>query len=111
MTVEAAIALAGLVVVIALCVGAVLAASTQIRIVDAAREAARLAARGDSANAISAAGRLAPAGARIDVRAEGDSVIAVVSARPALFPVDLRAEAVAAREPGVTARTSTGGSR
>ncbi|MFI2562521.1 TadE family type IV pilus minor pilin, partial [Nocardia farcinica] len=46
-TVEAAIALAAIMVVIVVCVGALLAASTQVRCVDAAREAARLEARGD----------------------------------------------------------------
>ncbi|NEW58155.1 pilus assembly protein TadE, partial [Nocardia cyriacigeorgica] len=50
-TVEAAIALAAIVVAVVLCIGALLAASTQVRCIDAAREAARLAARGDSVNA------------------------------------------------------------
>ncbi|GAA5048003.1 TadE family type IV pilus minor pilin [Nocardia callitridis] len=101
MTVEAAIALAAVVVVVVLCVGALLAASTQVRCVDAAREAARLAARGDDARASSAAARIAPPGAGVGVRVEGDHVVARVSAHSPLLPLlVLRAEAIAAREPG-----------
>jgi hypothetical protein len=101
-TVEAAIAFAAIVVAVVLCLGALLAASTQVRCVDAAREAARLTARGDQSNAMSAAERIAPPAADIAVRNEGDRVIAVVTARSALLPLlDLRAEAVAVLEPGV----------
>jgi hypothetical protein len=101
-TVEAAIALAAIVLGVVLCLGALLAASTQVRCVDAAREAARLAARGDQSNAVAAARRVAPPAADITVRAEGDHVVAVVSARSALLPLlVLRADAVAVREPGV----------
>jgi Flp pilus assembly protein TadG len=46
-TVEAAIAIAALVVVLVLCLAGVSAVLMQVRCVDAAREAARLAARGD----------------------------------------------------------------
>ncbi|MFI7664460.1 TadE family type IV pilus minor pilin [Nocardia sp. NPDC049526] len=101
MTVEAAIALAAIVFAVVLCVGALLAASTQVRCVDAAREAARLAARGDQANAVPAARRVAPPTADISLRTEGDRVVAAVSARAPLLPLlVLRAEAVATREPG-----------
>ncbi|MGW4774687.1 TadE family type IV pilus minor pilin [Nocardia sp. NPDC004278] len=101
MTVEAAIALAAIVVAVVLCVGALLAAATQVRCVDAAREAARLAARGDQANAVSAARRVAPPAADISLRSEGDRVVATVSGRSPLLPLlMLRAEAVASREPG-----------
>ncbi|MFC9892923.1 TadE family type IV pilus minor pilin [Nocardia sp. NPDC127579] len=101
-TVEAAIALSAVMVAVALCFGALLAASTQVRCVDAAREAARLAARGDHDNALSFARRVAPPGADITLRTEGDHVTAVVSIRPPLLPLVLRAAATAAREPGVT---------
>jgi hypothetical protein len=97
--VEAAIALAALVVVVTLCVGAVLAVTAQVRCVDAAREAARLAARGDGGSAESAASRVAPSGARIEVREEAGYVIARVSVDAALLPgLDVSAEAVAAVE-------------
>lgn len=102
-TVEAAIALGALAAAAVLCVGAVLAMVTQVRCVDAAREAARLAARGDEEGAVPAARRVAPPEAGISLRYEADRVIAVVSADTPLLPVlELRAEAVAVREPGVT---------
>ncbi|MGW1743185.1 TadE family type IV pilus minor pilin [Nocardia sp. NPDC001965] len=99
-TVEAAIALGAIAVTAALCVGAVFAAVTQVRCVDAAREAARLAARGDRAVAVDAARRVAPDGAEISLRDEGDRVIALVSSDTPLLPLlELRAEAVAVKEP------------
>ncbi len=99
MTVEAAIALAALIIVVVLCLGALSAAAAQVRCVDAAREAARLAAR--DADARSAALRVAPPGADVSIRTEGDHVIVVVSARVPILPVlTLHAEAIAVREPG-----------
>ncbi|WP_330153833.1 TadE family type IV pilus minor pilin [Rhodococcus chondri] len=99
-TVEAALALATLVSVLVLCLGAVLSISHQVRCQDAAREAARLVARGDDARAVEVAAAIAPAEARIAVRMEGDLVVATVTADGPLLPmVTLRAEAVAAREP------------
>src|SRR5690606_1073383 len=100
-TVEAAIGVAAIVVAVALCLGAVLAASAQVRCVDAAREAARLAARGDSARARTAAERVAPPEAEIAIRQEGELIVAEVSARTPLLPVRLRAGGGAVREPGV----------
>ncbi|WP_454194701.1 TadE family type IV pilus minor pilin [Nocardia sp. Marseille-Q1738] len=103
MTVEAALALTAVVATVVLCLGALLAASTQVRCVDAAREAARLAARGDHGNAVPAAQRIAPPSADIALRTEGTRVVAVVSARTPLLPLlTLRAAAVATLEPGVT---------
>lgn len=100
-TVEAAIALAAIVAGTVLCVGALLAASVQVGCVDAAREAARLTARGDSA-AVPTARRVAPPGAEIVVHTDGDLITATVHARAPLLPLlKLRAQAVAAREPGV----------
>ncbi|AVH21186.1 pilus assembly protein TadE [Nocardia cyriacigeorgica] len=100
-TVEAAIALAALVVAVVACIGALLAASTQVRCVDAAREAARLTARGDVANAVPAARAIAPPGADISVRLEGSRILAIVTAGTPLLPLlELRAEAVATPEPG-----------
>lgn len=99
-TVEAAIALATLIFVVVCAVGAILAVGQQVRCVDAAREAARLAALGDTAQAEEVAARVAPAGSSISVRIEGDTVVAEVRADSALLPlVTLRATAVAALEP------------
>ncbi|MFI6167613.1 TadE family type IV pilus minor pilin [Nocardia sp. NPDC051052] len=103
MTVEAAIALATLIVAVVLCIGALLAASTQVRCVDAAREAARLSARGDEANAISAARRVAPPASDISVQTEGSHIIARVTTHTPLLPLlTLHADAIASREPGTT---------
>ncbi|UGT40145.1 pilus assembly protein TadE [Nocardia yamanashiensis] len=101
-TVEGAIALAALVTVLVLCVGALLTASAQVRCVDAAREAARLTARGETERAVVIAKRVAPPGATVGVRADGELVVATVSVSAPMLPITLRAEAVAAREPGVS---------
>ncbi|AVP66975.1 TadE family type IV pilus minor pilin [Prescottella equi] len=99
-TVEAAIAIASIVTVVVLCIGAIVAVSTQVRCIDAAREAARLAARGDRPNAAVAAGRVAPHGAEIEIRDDGAFVVATVRARATLLPVvELSAESVAVKEP------------
>ncbi len=72
----------------------------QVRCVDAAREAARLAARGDERFAVDAARRVAPAGARIDVRRGGGFVAATVVVDAPLLPrLAIAARAVAAVEP------------
>lgn len=99
-TVEAALALAGLIVVVVCCVGAILAVGQQVRCIDAAREAARLAARGDTARAQEVAARVAPSGASITVRVDGDTTVATVRSESGLIPlVSLGATAVAATEP------------
>ncbi|UTT49014.1 MULTISPECIES: TadE family type IV pilus minor pilin [Rhodococcus] len=99
-TVEAALAVASLVTVLVLCLGAVLGIAYQVRCHDAAREAARLAARGDQARAVDVATRVAPPDARVAVREEGDLIVAVVTAESPLLPLlTLTAEAVAVREP------------
>jgi hypothetical protein len=99
--VEAALAVASLVTVLVLAVGALAAMVTQVRCVDSAREAARLAARGDDRGAVDAAARLGPDGSVLQVHRDGGFVIAHVSARAPLLPgLVLDAEAVAAVEPG-----------
>ena len=84
--------------------------AAQIRVVDAAREAARAAARGESVDEAVASGlRVAPRGSRVDVSFAGDRVRASVVGRVAspggmfdLLPaVSVRAEAVAALEGAV----------
>lgn len=97
---EAALAIAALVVVLALCLAGVAAVSMQVRCVDAAREAARLAARGDESSAVDAARSIAPDGSRIQVRREGDFIVATVIVHSKLLPtLDISAKAVAAAEP------------
>lgn len=84
-TLEAALALASLVAVVVLCAAGLTAVVLQIRCVDAAREAARLAARGDTA-AVGGAHRLAPAGSAIELRRDGAYLRARVSGRSPLLP-------------------------
>ena len=75
----------------------------QVRCADAAREAARLAGRGDEAAAAGAVAALAPDGADLALGGTGDFVTATVTsgAVGGLLPgVTLRATATAAREPG-----------
>ncbi len=93
-------AIAGLVVVMVLCLGGITAVSAQVRCVDAAREAARLAARGDDRSALEAARTVAPAGAVVQTRRDGAFVVASVSTRSALLPgITIAAKALAAIEP------------
>jgi len=84
-------------------------AATQVRVVDAARETARAAARDDGAGSAAALGRrVAPTGARISVRDDGQTVVVRVRSTVhgpqgllGFLPgVDVDAEAVAAKEPG-----------
>jgi hypothetical protein len=101
-TVEAAIAVASIVAVVVLCVGAITAATLHVRCVDSAREAARLAARGDRESAVSTAAKVAPGGADVEIRTEGEFIVATVRVRSPLLPlVNISAEAVAALEPTV----------
>jgi Flp pilus assembly protein TadG len=101
-TVEAALALCSLVLVLALVLAAVSAVAAQLRCVDAAREAARLTARGEHDRAKQLARRIAPPGAVVTVTVRGDEVTARVSANPVagLLPgLDVAAEAAALMEP------------
>jgi predicted ABC-type ATPase len=82
------------------CLAAISLVPLQVRCVDAAREAARLAARGDERSAVDAARRIAPPAARVSVRRDGDFVVATVVAHSNLLPsFDVAAEAVSAVEP------------
>ncbi|MBT0567131.1 pilus assembly protein TadE [Williamsia sp. CHRR-6] len=99
-TVEAAFAIAAIVAVLVLGVGSVLAVGTHIRCIDAAREAARIAAQGDSAGASNAGRSVAPAGAGVDISVRGDrAVVSVRASSPMLPGVDLGATATAVIEP------------
>jgi len=97
--VEAAFAIAALVVVLILCVSGLTAVSMQVRCVDAAREAARLAARGDDGSASGAAQGIAPDGAAVQLRRDGEFVVARVTAKSPMLPgITIAAEVVAAAE-------------
>ncbi len=95
-------ALAVLAVVLVACLAGVACVIAQVRCADAAREAARLAGRGDEDGAAAAVAALAPDGASLSLGATGELVSAtvVVDAVGGLLPgVTIRASASAAREP------------
>lgn len=79
-TAELAACLPVLVLVLAVAVTAVSAVAARVRVLDAAREAARVAARGDSTAAVRVAHDVAP-GARLVLSRDGPLVVAVVRAR------------------------------
>lgn len=100
-TVEAAVALCCLAVFLAVAVACVVAITASIRCIDAARELARLAARGEPERGHLVAAALAPDGARITLDEDGDLIVAEVSTEFAgPLPVRVGGRAVAAREPG-----------
>lgn len=82
MTAEMAMALPALAVILALAIWLVAAAAAQIRVIDAARDGARAAARGETdVVALAAARAAAPPGADVTVAREGDHIVVVVRAR------------------------------
>jgi Flp pilus assembly protein TadG len=110
-TVEAAIALSSLVVVLGLILAGVAAVAGQLQCTDAAREAARLVTRGQRQLAEEAVRNIAPSGSRLAVRGEGDTVTVEVFAEPlgGLLPgLELRAEAYGVLEPGEGAGSEEG---
>ena len=97
---EAAFGVATLVAVLVLCLAGITAVSAQVRCVDAAREAARLAARGDERSAMDAARSVAPTGAGVQIRRDGGFVVATVTAQSNLLrALHISATGVAAVEP------------
>jgi Flp pilus assembly protein TadG len=105
-TAETAVVLPVLLLVLAGAVAAVTMVGAQLRCVDAAREGARAAARGEPVAVVTAlVDRAAPEGAVTTVSLGSDEVRVTVSVRvAALGPVPLHvtvsAAAVALREPG-----------
>jgi hypothetical protein len=112
-TVETAVLLPVLVVLMLLMVWGVLVAAAQLRCIDAARVAARAAARGD-ADPVGQARRVAPPGAAVEVVESPDTVRVLVEARcpgigrlASAMSLKVSAVAVAANE---TAEVAAGGS-
>jgi Flp pilus assembly protein TadG len=107
-TAETAAVLPVLALLLAFGLWAVAAVGAQIRCGDAAREAARAAARGESpAQVRSTAARTGPARARLSVSEGGGLVTASVSTRVGplhgwLPSLTVSGTATAAREPGTT---------
>ena len=108
-TAETAVLLPVLFVVLAACVGVLVCVAAQLKCVDAARAAARAAARGDGPAVVQDVGRrLAPPGASVRLSGgDGDTVRVSVRAevRPfgdvlrVLPAVEVGGSATAAREP------------
>lgn len=108
-TVEAAIALGAFVAVLALALGAISAAIDQLRCIDAAWEAARLVARGESGSARAVAEQIAPTSAYVAIKIEGETIQVDVRAEPVngLLPgLQLHGAAYAIAEPGVAEDSS-----
>jgi hypothetical protein len=100
-TVEAALALCALTVFLALTLGALTAVAQSLRCADAARELARLAARGEPDRGRAVAAQLAPSGASLDLADDGETVVATVSARLVrTLPLTVGGRSVAAVESG-----------
>ncbi|GAB3443124.1 TadE family type IV pilus minor pilin [Actinophytocola sediminis] len=101
-TVEAGMVFAGFVLVLALCLSSIAAAMDQLKCTDAAREAARLTARGEQDKAVSTARQIAPDDAVVRISTTGDKIHVSVTAAPAsgLIPgLELSADAYAIAEP------------
>ncbi len=89
-----------MVFVLVLCLTGLSAVSMQVRRVDAAREAARLAARGDERSAVDVARRVAPGGAQVQLRHDGEVVVATVTVRSRVLPaLAIAATGISAAEP------------
>ncbi|WP_246004763.1 TadE family type IV pilus minor pilin [Nocardioides marmorisolisilvae] len=107
-TAETATVIPVLVVLAAVLAWMVAFGVAQARVVDAARETARALARGDDAETSSRLGRqIAPDGAQIVVREEQGALVVTVTAEMrgpggllGFLGRPVRAEAVAAQEPG-----------
>jgi Flp pilus assembly protein TadG len=108
-TAETAVVLPVLLLVLAGAVAAVTVVGAQLRCVDAAREGARAAARGEDVATVRALVlRAAPDGMTVSVTRDGEGVAVGVSGRiavlgPVPLDVEVSAEAVARLEPAATA--------
>lgn len=100
-TVEAALALCSLVLVLALAIGTVAVTSARLRCLDAARETARLVARGEPERGREVGEAIAPTSARVEVKVVGDEVMVdVVSDAAGLPGLTITGRAVGVLEPG-----------
>jgi hypothetical protein len=91
---EFAVALPAVALVLLLGIGALAAGARQVRLEDAAADAARLAARGESWSRVEAtiAAAVAGGGARVETR---DDLVCVIASAPALLAIRLSATSCA----------------
>lgn len=110
MTIEAALALCSLVLVLALALSGLAAVAAQLRCQDAAREAARLVARGETERARRVAASIAPGGARVDIQVSGDEItVGVVGPGVGSLPgLVVSGRAVGVLEPGAVVGPAAG---
>jgi hypothetical protein len=85
-TAEFAVGLPAVVVVLALCLGGIQTVGQQLRLMDAAADAARLVARGDGEDAARGHVGRAVGAASFAVSTDGDFRCVRLSARPAFLP-------------------------
>jgi hypothetical protein len=110
-TIEAAVALCAFVTVLAMVLAGVSMVLDQIRCIDAAREAARLVARGEQDRAADAVRRIGPPRATRSITTSGDAITVVVTdpAGGSMLPgVHVHGEAYAVREPDDPDPTTSG---
>lgn len=99
-TVESAIAIGSITAVLVLALAGLMAVAAQVQCLDAAREAARLVARGETGRAAAVAVAVAPSGAQVEVTTGADLVTVRVTASARLLPgLELSGVAVAVPEP------------
>ncbi|GAB3370314.1 TadE family type IV pilus minor pilin [Amycolatopsis echigonensis] len=98
-TVEAALSLGALTAVLAILLAGTSAIAGHLRCLDAAREAARLTAAGQSGAADAVVQTIAPRGAHLAIHRAGDGITAEVTT-DALSALHLSATAYAIVEPG-----------
>jgi Flp pilus assembly protein TadG len=109
-TIEAAVALCAFVTVLAMALAGVSMVLDQIRCTDAAREAARLVARGEPDRAADAVRQIAPPGATLSITTDADAITVVVQdpAAGGWVPgVRVHADAYAIQEPSDPANGQT----
>lgn len=101
-TVEAVMVLPVLFLLLSMMIATLGIVNAKMSAVDASREVARLAARGDAAAAVAAGRRLGPQHATVELRDRSHWVQAVVTARVRLFgtlpPLTVSASTLAERE-------------
>jgi Flp pilus assembly protein TadG len=101
-TVETVMVLPVLFLLLSLMIATLAVVHAKMSAVDASREAARLAARGESAAAVAAGQRLGPQHATVELRDRSHWVQAVVTAKVRLFgtlpPLTVSASTLAERE-------------
>jgi Flp pilus assembly protein TadG len=88
-----------IVAVVYMIIAGIIAVTDQLRCVDAAREAARLVARGEPADAHYAAHRIAPTGATVHISVTGDHIEVQIGAHTLLPTLTVSGSAFAVAEP------------